>query len=1128
MNCSRLFKLKIRYLIPISSKVMIYRLCLPVVSVFAICCSLVSAAIPATEREALIAIYNATGGSAWSRKDNWLGPPGSEAAWFGVKVENERVTELELRGNNLRGGLPPDIGNLAALRVLNLGNRLDNVWLYPVPNYITAVPAEIGRLANLSMLNLRYNRLQRLPESIGNLSQLTQLDVASNQLDELPLGIGRLLKLEILRIDDNPLPGLPETIGNLRNLRLLYASGSRLSSLPEGFGSLISLRDLFLTGTALVELPSTFGGLASLERAFLEGNQLERLPASIGKLARLTQLNLFGNKLDSFPPEIGGLSQLSVLHAGRNRLTSLPEEIGRLGNLKTIYLFENQLRQLPSSVGDLSSLQTLELSRNELEKLPPEIGRLKNLNKLWLDSNNLSNLSAEIGNLSSLESLNAEDNRLSGLIPAELGKLEKLRSLNLANNQLSGPIPLALTTSRLSVLQGLDLSHNRLEGPIPPEITQLPLSGLDLSHNRLSGSIPEEFERYRISVLKLNNNHLSGRIPAGLAKSPLWSFNIASNQLTGPVPTEFVRLTNLTSSHTDFRWNGLVADEPHLADFLSRKQGVPFEETQTIPPSGIRVEPLGPTSVKLTWTPIVFSDIPGGYEVFYSETSGGPYKRFDITPDKTTSSMRVTGVRDNYFFVVRTVTFPHEKNQNTVVSEFSREVQASTPPEQFTAFFPAFPFQAGQFGGFAVSNPSDKPALIRLQAFLSTGAPAPLPLNPVQMQLAPGEQIARLGSELFGSQIGQSVWVEMTSDNERISPLFQLGTERQLDGVSAVGRPSNTLYFSRILEGPSVLQGQSARTLLTIINPNAGAVKIVLRLYRAERRNRPGQGDEAVQTAESERILSGKGFLLGSISEIFGIESVERGYVKVEVSAGEGVVGFQWISVRAGESLLGLNAATPALAFRTFSAQLASGPTVITSIKVINPAAEPRRVYIRVISPDLKEPSPYTVINVPPFGIIEDDVRSFFSFPERLVTGTLIVEDGLGLISDVIFREPGGEWAAGLPLQTRTFTEAVFSHIANTDRIYTGLALYNGNVYAAEISIGVFSETGEQTGEAKLTLGGGGRLSRLLSELVPATAGQARGYILIKSTQPLGGQLLFGDQRGTFLSAAPPTILKGF
>ena len=52
---------------------------------------------PETDREALVALYNATSGPNWNINDNWLSDvPVSE--WFGVTTDdNGLVTELDLR-----------------------------------------------------------------------------------------------------------------------------------------------------------------------------------------------------------------------------------------------------------------------------------------------------------------------------------------------------------------------------------------------------------------------------------------------------------------------------------------------------------------------------------------------------------------------------------------------------------------------------------------------------------------------------------------------------------------------------------------------------------------------------------------------------------------------------------------------------------------------------------------------------------------------------------------------------------------------------------------------------------------------------------------------------------------------
>ena len=76
---------------------------------------------PETDREALVALYNATGGPNWNDNNNWLSDvPISE--WEGVATDgNGRVTELYLEGNQVSGEIPPELGNLAKLKDLDLG-----------------------------------------------------------------------------------------------------------------------------------------------------------------------------------------------------------------------------------------------------------------------------------------------------------------------------------------------------------------------------------------------------------------------------------------------------------------------------------------------------------------------------------------------------------------------------------------------------------------------------------------------------------------------------------------------------------------------------------------------------------------------------------------------------------------------------------------------------------------------------------------------------------------------------------------------------------------------------------------------------------------------------------------------
>ena len=66
------------------------------------------AAIPASERSALLSIYTSTSGPGWTNRTGWNGPPGTECTWFGVSCDPgaTHVQGVVLQNNNLIGSLP--------------------------------------------------------------------------------------------------------------------------------------------------------------------------------------------------------------------------------------------------------------------------------------------------------------------------------------------------------------------------------------------------------------------------------------------------------------------------------------------------------------------------------------------------------------------------------------------------------------------------------------------------------------------------------------------------------------------------------------------------------------------------------------------------------------------------------------------------------------------------------------------------------------------------------------------------------------------------------------------------------------------------------------------------------------
>ena len=171
---------------------------------------------PLSDREILLAFYEATGGPEWTRSDNWLTdvPLGQ---WHGVNTDREdRVTGLLQFENNLTGFLPPELGHLTRLTVLSLAQN----------GQLTGpIPPELGNLSRLEQLRLQFTDLTGpIPPSLGRLSELKHLNVWRARLSGwLPAELGGLTSLTVLALGENRLTGpIPPELGNLQSLQQLY------------------------------------------------------------------------------------------------------------------------------------------------------------------------------------------------------------------------------------------------------------------------------------------------------------------------------------------------------------------------------------------------------------------------------------------------------------------------------------------------------------------------------------------------------------------------------------------------------------------------------------------------------------------------------------------------------------------------------------------------------------------------------------------------------------------------------------------------------------------------------------------------------------------------------------------
>ncbi len=485
----------------------------------------------ATELQALKDLYTSTAGTAWTNKANWPTTWPATATsvqfgtWYGVKVENGDITELNLASNKLTGPLPASLNTLTQLKRINFSS-----------NRINGTLPALGALVNLVYLDLSTNQITGLLPNLGTLTNLLELRLRYNiKLTAAPIPdwVGTLTKLTVLDLYYSARNGaIPASLGNLKDLVTLDLSYNTFTgSIPDQLTSLTKLATLNLTNCALSgSIPANIGNMAGLTTLYLPTNKLTgSIPTSIGNLSKLITVYMHGNLLSgSIPSTIGSLQNLTTLYLYNNKLTgSIPSSLGSCTKLLYVYLNNNQLSgSIPSSMGSLSNLLLLNLSVNKLTgPIPSSLGSLTKLMYLYLFNNQLSgSVPPQLAGMGSLLYLYLYGNQLSGTLPPELGQMTKLIYFVANNNQFTGNIP--ATYSGLGSVTMFYVNNNQLSGELPANLFtgMVKLQYLSLAFNSFSGALPESIgSSNKLTYLYVNSNKFTN-LPAAALTLPVLTY----------------------------------------------------------------------------------------------------------------------------------------------------------------------------------------------------------------------------------------------------------------------------------------------------------------------------------------------------------------------------------------------------------------------------------------------------------------------------------------------------------------------------------------------------------------------------------------------------------------------------
>ncbi|MFV0419371.1 MAG: M64 family metallopeptidase [Dysgonomonas sp.] len=299
----------------------------------------------------LVALYNAMDGAKWNfvyydyRGDQtWKeGKPWQfkkpMEEWNGVRVENSRVTELDLGSlSGFKGSIPSGFCNLRQLKRISFSAGYQTT-------YIESLPENFGDLKNLRDL------------SFWNCAYSDNQDVYKG-IPSIPESFEKLTKLETFSLRGAMFTKIPPVIFKLTNLRCLWLAQMKWEQeIPSEIGNLVNLQRLMLTGFHTCEvgpigfkgnIPSSITKLNKLyELEIYSNNFYGNIPSFIGNMASLENINLSSNNFNgAFPESLANLSKLNILNITENKLIgNIPQKIKNNANY-TNWLLNGSLLQL--------------------------------------------------------------------------------------------------------------------------------------------------------------------------------------------------------------------------------------------------------------------------------------------------------------------------------------------------------------------------------------------------------------------------------------------------------------------------------------------------------------------------------------------------------------------------------------------------------------------------------------------------------------------------------------------------------------------------------------------------------------------------------------------------------------
>ena len=369
------------------------------------------------------------------------------------------------------------------------------------------------------------------------------------------------------------------------------------------------------------------------------------------------------------------------------------------------------------------------------------------------------------------------------------------------------------------------------------------------------------------------------------------------------------------------------------------------------------------------------------------------------------------------------------------------------------------------------------------------------------IELVPMTQLSRLLSELIGNP-GPG-WLEMLPDRPDLVGFTLIGdyAMNRLDGIALGNPPVPVQVLSE------VRTSAGSFTRVYIVNPGATAEQANIWWLAPDR--------EAVLIPTPTIPPAGRVEL--SLADFIGEQ--DGGYLRIESTSGAPLWSMELFGT---DSAIG---ALPGISVdqgsaRLYGPQLAVTSSIDTVISLIN-LGDAGTVTFEAFE-ESGQLAETRTLTIGAGGQWRGRAAQLFGIDE-LVGWLRVSLEGGRLVGSVTFSDPAGRQMASLPLESTGARESIFSHVAQTSAIYTGLTLLNPGSEPTLASIEVFDAGGTLKGVAFIELAAGEKKARLLPEWIPSLSFQVEGFVRVRASRPVVGFELFGSTAN--LAAVPQQVL---